>query len=87
VCRHVPLWRASTPNDHTTGWCLRPEHTCVCLLCVCVDLLLCQALNLILLTAGEVRGLRESLRDVSASEVGQTNFNALYPCWSHSAGG
>lgn len=59
------------------------SHSCVFAVCV----LLCQALNLILLTAGEVRGLRESLRDVSASEAGQTNFNALYPCWSHSAGG
>jgi hypothetical protein len=58
----------------------------VCTCCVCFPLL-CQALNLILLTAGEVRGLRESLRDVAASEAGQTNFNALYPCWSHSAGG
>lgn len=45
-----------------------------------------QALNLILLTAGEVRGLRDSLRGAAASEEGRTNFTALYPCWSHSAG-
>lgn len=48
--------------------------------------MLSQALNLILLTAGEVRGLRDSLRDAAASEAGMHSFTALYPCWSHSAG-
>jgi hypothetical protein len=45
-----------------------------------------QALNLILLTAGEVRELRDTLRDAAGSSSGSTNFKALYSCWSHSAG-
>lgn len=45
-----------------------------------------QALNLILLTAGEVRELRDALRDAPSSAAGRTNFLALYSCWSHSAG-
>eukprot|EP00878_Enallax_costatus_P013877 GHUV01014512.1.p3 GENE.GHUV01014512.1~~GHUV01014512.1.p3 ORF type:complete len:285 (+),score=121.59 GHUV01014512.1:2490-3344(+) len=45
-----------------------------------------QALNLILLTAGEVRELRDSLREAASSSNGTTNFTALYSCWSHSAG-
>lgn len=46
----------------------------------------CQALNLILLTASEVRELRDVLRDAASSASGSTNFTALYSCWSHSAG-
>jgi hypothetical protein len=46
-----------------------------------------QALNLILLTAIEVKELRTLLRDARARPAGADVFTALYSCWSHSAGG
>jgi vacuole morphology and inheritance protein 14 len=55
-------------------------------LCYITDAYIVQALNLILLTAGEVRELRDTLRDAAGSSSGSTNFKALYSCWSHSAG-
>lgn len=48
--------------------------------------LVLQALNLILLTASEVRELRDLLRDARSNTAGADNFTAMYSCWSHSAG-
>lgn len=71
-------WHSCGPQACLCGLSL----ICLLRVCCCVQ----QALNLILLTAGEVRGLRDSLRDAATSEAGMHNFTALYPCWSHSAG-
>jgi hypothetical protein len=75
------------PEQDSLRTCLLCAALTGCLLCCGALLHAAQALNLILLTAGEVRGLRDSLRHAGQQEAGQRSFLALYPCWSHSAGG
>ncbi|DBA99543.1 TPA: hypothetical protein ACH3X3_012124 [Trebouxia sp. C0006] len=45
-----------------------------------------QALNVILLTAPEVKALRSLLAEATAAEAGADLFHSLYSSWSHSAG-
>ncbi|KAL0036125.1 hypothetical protein WJX79_004382 [Trebouxia sp. C0005] len=45
-----------------------------------------QALNVILLTAPEVKALRSLLAQATAAEAGADLFHSLYSSWSHSAG-